>query len=187
VNTKRHKRWNGDATNLSAAYLENVIEKMQCYGNNAQFSINGTTHGPNYRVMNAAGKKIVFNSSNLLIQTDEDEFNDEISSTIYSLDQIKALLIQINSPTKKNASVRNKRVAGTVKSSATGSPRGGAALTKIKEQIALTKYDYYKSNRDILPSDIREHSEEITRMMESGMSAEEAFNEAIKLCFDQVN
>jgi hypothetical protein len=74
-----------------------------------------------------------------------------------------------------------RTAAGTTK---TTPPRGSAALAKIKEQIAIQKYEYYKSNRANLPSDIREHSEKISEMMESGMSAELAFNEAIKLCFD---
>ena len=71
---------------------------------------------------------------------------------------------------------------GTVGSTST--PRGGSALAKAKEAIAIQKYEYYKTHRATLPSDIREHSEEITRMMEKGMSAEDAFAEAIKLCFD---
>gem|GEM_PF-366394 len=182
VNTKRNKRWNGDIAKLSAIYLEKVIEKMRDYGDNVQFSSNGTSHGPNYQILNTAGKKKIFNSSHLLIQADEDEFNDPISATIYPLDQIKTHLVNMNTPTKKTATTRTKSATGTAKKSA--SPRGGAALAKIKEQIAIQKYEYYKSNRSALPSDIREHSEKITQMMEGGMSAELAFNEAIKLCFE---
>lgn len=88
----------------------------------------------------------------------------------------------MNTTTKKTPT---KRVAAPAKKSGTTpSPRGGAALAKIKEQIAIQKYEYYKLNRATLPSDIREHSEKITLMMESGMSAEDSFNEAIKLCFE---
>jgi hypothetical protein len=83
----------------------------------------------------------------------------------------------MNTSTKKKSTPSKKST----------SPRGSAALTKHKEQIAIQKYEYYKLNRATLPSDIREHSEKITDMMESGMSAEHAFNEAIKLCFDQVS
>jgi predicted ATP-dependent Lon-type protease len=89
----------------------------------------------------------------------------------------------MNTPTRKKTVTKTKTTTGTTKSA---SPRGSAAIAKIKEQIAIQKYEYYKSNRATLPSDIREHSEKITEMMESGMSAELAFNEAIKLCFDQV-
>lgn len=177
MNTKRNKRWNGDVANLSADYLKNVIEKMQAYGDSAQFSINGTILGPNYLVINAAGKKIAFDSNNLLIQANDDEFSGKDAGTIYSLEQVNALLVRINSPVVKSTPAR-RRVAGTA------SPRGGSALAKAKEQIAIQKYEYYKTNRATLPSDIREHSEEITRMMESGMTAEAAFSEAIKLCFD---
>lgn len=90
----------------------------------------------------------------------------------------------MNSTLKKTVSI--KRIPGTRTTSTpkVASPRGSAAVAKIKEQIALQKYDYYKSNRASLPSDIREHSEEITRLMEGGMSAEDAFNEVSKLCFD---
>ncbi|PRC95036.1 hypothetical protein [Solimicrobium silvestre] len=184
MNTKRNKRWNGDVATLSAAYLKNVIEKMQAYGDNAQFSTNGTIHGPNYQVINTAGKKMSFDSGNLLIQTDEEEFTSKISATIYSLEQVKALLVRINSPLVKTTATRTRRVASSTSVGTTSSPRGGSALAKAKEQIAIQKYEYYKTNRATLPSDIREHSEEITRMMESGISAEEAFTEASKLCFD---
>jgi len=187
VNTKRNKRWTGDVAKIPAAYLEIVIQKMQDYGDNVQFSTNGTVQGPNYQIINSASKKKAFNGGNLLTQTDEGEFTDQISSTIYSLDHIKTVLIKMNTPITKKTPTRTKRVAGTVKStkSATGAaPRGGAALAKIKEQIALQKYEYYKLNRSVLPADIREHSEKITVMMESGMSAEDSFNEAIKLCFE---
>lgn len=88
----------------------------------------------------------------------------------------------MNTSTKKTPA---KRATATAKKSSTGaSPRGGAALAKIKEQIAIQKYEYYKLNRATLPEDIREHSEKISQMMESGMSAEDSFNEAIKLCFE---
>ena len=93
------------------------------------------------------------------------------------MDEIKEQLIKINTPVVKSSATKSRRAAST------GSPRGGSALAKAKEQIAIQKYEYYKTNRAALPSDIREHSEEITRMMESGMSAETAFNEAVKLCF----
>ena len=182
MNTKRTKRWNGDVKNLSADYLKNVIEKMQAYGENAQFSKNGTTEGPNYQVINKAGKKMAFDSSNLLIQPDDNEFLGTTFSPIYTLDQVQELLVRINSPIVKATATRTRRAAGTVGS--TSSPRGGSALAKAKEAIAIQKYDYYKTHRASLPSDIREHSEEITRMMEKGMSAEDAFAEAIKLCFD---
>ncbi len=162
---------------LPAAYLKNVIEKMLAYGENVQFSGSGTTEGPNFQVINAAGKKISFNSSNLLIHTDEKEFSGKTSALIYSLDQIKNQLIKLSTPAVK-ATATKRKVAGTA------SPRGGSALAKAKEAIAIQKYEYYKNNRADLPSDIREHSEEITRMMESGMSAESAFNEAKKLCFE---
>jgi len=171
------KRWNCDVTKLPAAYLNNVVEKMLAYGENVQFSASGTVDGPNYQVINAAGKKISFDSGNLLTQIDEKEFTGKNSAVIYTLEQIKAEIIRINSPAVK-APVKARRVVGTA------SPRGGSALAKAKEQIAIQKYEYYKTNRATLPSDIREHSEEITRLMESGMSAEAAFSEAIKLCFE---
>jgi len=171
------KHWTGDITKLPAAYLNNVIEKMQAYGENVQFSGSGNVDGPNYRVSNAAGKKISFDSGNLLIQTEEKEFSGKNSALIYTLEQIKAQLVKINAP-------KVKVVAKPRKAAGTGTGRGGSALAKAKEQIAIQKYEYYKTNRAELPSDIREHSEEITRMMESGMSAESAFNEAKKLCFE---
>jgi len=171
------KRWNGDITKLSATYLNNVIEKMSAYGENVQFSVSGSVDGPNYQVINAAGKKISFDCANLLTHTEENEFTSKNSALIYSLDEIKAQLVKINTPVVKSSVTKSRKAASTA------STRGGSALAKAKEQIAIQKYEYYKTNRAALPSDIREHSEEITRMMESGMSAENAFTEAIKLCF----
>ncbi len=179
MNTKRTKRWNGDPSTLSADYLKNVIEKMLAYGEQAQFSDKGTLQGPNYQIINAAGKKIAFNSNNLLIQTEDDDFSGSVAAPVYSLEQVRTLLTQLNSPLAKVA--RTKRVASGAKTPA--APRGGTALAKAKELIALQKYDYYKTHRATLPPDIREHSEEITRLMESGISAEVAFNEAAKLCY----
>jgi hypothetical protein len=171
------KRWTGDTSKLPAAYLKNVIEKMLAYGENVQFSGSGTIEGPNFQVINAAGKKICFNSSYLLIHVDEKEFAGKNSALVYTLEQMQTQLVKLTTPTVKTPAAKRK-VAGTA------SPRGGSALAKAKEAIAIQKYEYYKNNRAELPSDIREHSEEITRMMESGMSAESAFNEAKKLCFE---
>ena len=174
---KRVKRWNGDLDQLTAAYLNNVIEKMVAYGENVQFSSLGSVDGPHYRVINTSGKKMSFDSSNMLAQPDESTFEGK-SATLLTLEQIRRLLQQVNVPKPKTMAAKSRRVAGTV------STRGGTAVTRAKEQIALQKYEYYKTNREALPSDIREHSDEITRMMEAGVSAEEAFNEAVKLCFD---
>ena len=118
-----------------------------------------------------------FDSSNMLAQPDESEFEGK-NSGLFSLQQIRALLLQVNAPKPKVVASKSRRVAGTT------SARGGTAVTRAKEQIALQKYEYYKTNRASLPSDIREHSDEITRMMEAGMPAADAFNEAIKLCFE---
>ena len=182
LNTKRNKRWNGDVATLNAAYLKNVIEKMTAYGDRAQFTMNGNIQGPNYQVINQAEKKMSFDSSNRLIQTTVEDFSGANASRIYTLEQIIALLSNVDSPIVKSSVVRTRRVVGASPGTSSG-PRGGSALTKAKEQIAIQKYEYYKSNRDALPSDIREHSDEITRMMEKGMSDEAAFEEAIKLCF----
>jgi hypothetical protein len=168
---------------LSAAYLKNVIEKMQAYGDRAQFTMNGNVLGPNYQVINTSEKKMSFDSSNRLIQTTEEDFTGANASRIFTLAQVEAMLTNIDAPIVKNSAIRTRRVAGAGTGTSSSS-RGGSSLTKAKEQIAIQKYDYYKNNRDSLPSDIRAHSEEITRMMEKGMSAEAAFEEASKLCFD---
>jgi len=173
---KRMKRWNGDLTKLSTIYLENVIDKMVSYGESVQFSVSGTVDGPNYQVINESGKKISFDSNHLLTHTDAIEFTSKNSVAVYSLDEVKSLLIKTTTPAVKVSAPKARRATGAT-------PRGGSALAKAREQIAIQKYEYYKSNRATLPSDIRDHSEEITRMMEGGMSAESAFNEAIKLCF----
>lgn len=176
LNTKRNKRWNGDVAKLSADYLNSVVEKMQSYGNKVQFSSNGTVNGPNFLVSNDAGKQIAFSGSAMLIQLTDDDFSDESAVKAYTLDQIKSLLVKPASSSAKSSTTRTKR--------APGAPRGAAALAKIREQIAIQKYDYYKANRATLPPDIREHSEKISEMMEAGMSAEDAFSEAIKFCFE---
>ena len=163
---------------LPAAYLNNVIEKMLAYGESVQFSGAGNVDGPNYQVINGSGKKISFDSNNLLIHTEEKDFSAKNAAVVYSLEQVRAQLVKLSSPPVKATPAKSRKVAGSP------TPRGGSAAAKAKELIAIQKYEYYKTNRAALPSDIREHSEEITRMMESGMSAEMAFNEAKKLCFE---
>lgn len=163
---------------------------MQTYGNLAQFSKNGNAEGPNYQVINTAGKKIAFDSNNLLIQPDDNEFLGSTYAALYSLEQVQALLDKFNAPVKaavKKTTTRTPRAAKpAVAKPATRSPRGGVAAQRAQELLANQKYEYYKLHRATLPPDIREHSEVITRLMEQGVSVEEAFAEAVKLCFVHV-
>jgi hypothetical protein len=69
------------------------------------------------------------------------------------------------------------RTARVVRSSG-GGTRTSAA--KLEEQFAAQRYEYFRNNRQSLPPTITEHTEEITDLMKTGKSVEEAFGEVVK-------
>ncbi|GGC62404.1 hypothetical protein [Undibacterium terreum] len=170
----RTKRWNGKIDTFTPDYLKNVVEKMTDYGDRVQFALTGTGIGPNYQTINAADKRMTFDSSNRLVHPKEDEFSVGNVSGIFTLDQIKMVIA--GGVVKTSSGTRVTR-------SSSGATRNTTAAVKAQDLIDAAKYDYFKNNRQTLPPTIGEHSAEITGLMKKGMSAEDAFADVVKRYF----
>jgi hypothetical protein len=174
LNTKRNKRWNGKIDTLKADYFSDVIGQMVTYGDRVQFGLTGSGQRPNYQVINAAGKKMAFDSNNHLLHPADDEFVGSNATAVFTLDQVKAAMA--GGGTKSSGATRVGRAVGA------GS-RVTTAAVKAKELIDNEKYVYFKDNRQTLPLTIGDHSEEISDLMKRGMSADEAFSDVVKRRF----
>ncbi len=169
--TTRSKRWNGNFDLLPVDYLKGVMAKMADYGDRVQFSL---VHGgpePSYQVMNALGKCLAFDKNHHLLRLEGEEFVGANASAVFTLEQIKA-------------AIAGARVASSV-SRATRVARAGSSTTrtsasKLDEQFAAQRYEYFRNNRQALPANISEHSAEITALMKQGKSVEDAFGEVVK-------
>lgn len=177
MNTKKTTRWNGKIEALSAAYLKDVMDQMLAYGDRVQFALNCGGQRPHYQVMNASAKKMAFDSNHHLLHPAADDFVGSTASGVYTLDQIKTAMAGGGTKSASATGARTSRV-GTGSGSRSGSSRTTAA--KKADLVDAEKYEYFKNNRLTLPSDIREHTHEITALMHNGKSAEEAFSEVIK-------
>ncbi|MDP5009333.1 MAG: transaldolase family protein [Glaciimonas sp.] len=171
MNTTRNKRWNGKIETLTTGYLDNVIEKMGEYGDRVQFGLTGTGLRPHYQIINSANKFMAFDSNNHLLHPTEHEFVGVNASPIFSLEQIKAA----KSGVSKTAVARVSRVV-------TGGVKKTAAA-KAQDIVNAAKYEYFKNNRGTLPEEINKYSDNITVLMQNGMSAEDAFGEVVKQHF----
>jgi len=170
LNIKRSKRWNGEIASLTPAYLKEVAGRMEAYGDRVRFALNGTGAEPEYQVINAFEKKMAFDSRHHLLRADEEAFSDVNATRILSLEQVRNLIAHAGMPATGVARTVRK---STVRS-ATGKPV--TAARKMEENIDALKYAYFKEHSATLPEEIKAHSQEITQLMKTGLSAEEAFN-----------
>jgi hypothetical protein len=170
LNSTRSKRWNGNFDTLPAEYLKAVMVKMVDYGDRVQFSL--VSGGPpSYQVLNTIGKLMAFDRNHHLLHPQGDEFVGANASPVFTLDQVKAGIAGVGVGSRTS---RVARAGG-------GGVRTTAA--KINEQLAAQRYEYFRNNRPTLPAAITEHSDEITELMKTGKSAEEAFGEVVKIYF----
>ena len=146
---------------------------MVSYGDRVQFGLTGTGSRPYYQIINSFDKKMAFDSNNHLLHPVADEFVGSNGSMVYTLDQIKAAIAGVG--TRAAIASRTRSASGT------GGTR--TAAVKVQDVIDSQKYEYFKIHRDLLPPSIGEYSGEITALMKQGKSAEEAFDEVIKLHF----
>jgi hypothetical protein len=179
LNTKRAKRWDGTLDTLTKDYLKDVMEKMEAYGDRVQFELPGKGPRPNYQVINPAGRTMAFDKKNLLLPRDTEVDFVNNGSNVFSLDAIKAA---VAGTVKKT--VTRSRVAGSGTTTSRRASVSGAAIPEpVVDMVERDKYAYFKANRETLPEDIAKHSQSISELMRSGMSAEQAFDEIIKQHF----
>ena len=171
MTTTRSKRWNGNFDTLPAEYLRGVMAKMADYGDRVRFSLASGGPQPSYQISNAVDKKMAFDRNHHLLQGQDEEFAGANASPVFTLDQIKA------------------GIAGAGLHAANG-PRtvragGGTRVSaeKRNEQFATQRYEYFRNNRQTLPPAISRHSDEITDLMKSGKTVEEAFDEVVRKYF----
>ncbi|HEY4316686.1 MAG TPA: hypothetical protein VGN04_03700 [Herbaspirillum sp.] len=174
MTTTRTKRWNGHIETLKSDYLKEVMGQMDAYGDRVQLALSGPGQRPNYQVINPAGKKMAFDSNHHLLGGAEEVFTPGNVTDIFTLEQVRTIAA--------GGAVRT--ATGRVARAGSGAARGTrntAAVVKAKDLIDVEKYNYFKNNREMLPATIGEHSLQITDLMKDGKSAEEAFNEILKL------
>lgn len=148
------------------------MAKMVDYGDRVQFSRVSIGAEPSYQIITSLDKTMAFDRNHHLLRPSEEEFAGANATSVYTLDQVKAAIAGVRTA----SSVRGARVVR-----ASGTPRTSAA--RLEEQFAAQRYEYFKNNRQTLPSTISEHSDEITTLMKQGKSVEEAFGEVLKKYF----
>lgn len=171
ASSRKPKRWSGNVDTLPVEYLNNVLAKMQDYGERVQFSLSSGPL-PSYQIINSFEKKMAFDRDHQLTRPQEGDFEGANATQVFSPDQIKALIsgVRLNEG-KKSKTVRVVRTtnAGT-----------RITVTKLDEQFASQRYEYFRNNRHALPSTIADYSDEITDLMKQGKSVEAAFKEVIE-------
>lgn len=171
----RSKRWNGNFDTLPVEYLNGVMAKMVDYGDRVQFSLVSTGPQPSYQIMNTLGKKMAFDRNHHLLHPQDDEFVGANASKVLTLDQVKTGISSVRA--SSGAGARTSRVGSA------GSGSGRTTATKLHDQFAAQRYEYFRNNRQTLPPAISEHSDEIAELMKKGKSVEDAFNEVVKKYF----
>lgn len=171
--TQRSKRWNGDLNTLSSDFLKDVIEKMLAYGDRVQFELPEKSTGklPCYQVVNATERKMGFDARHLILRLEYDGNVSERLSVLYTLEGIKAAM----NGTARKAVTRRSTSART----STGGTRTVTAAVQATDALEKEKYTYFKNNRSSLPEEITQYSAQISKLMQDGLSAENAFQAII--------
>lgn len=174
MTTTRSKRWNGNIESLKGEYLTGVIGQMDTYGERVQFALVTSGNGPRYQLTNNDGKKMAFDGNHHLHHPEDGEFSPGNATGVFTIEQVKLAKAGGLKTTRSSSGSRVTRSTG---------PRAPSAATRAKDLVDTEKYEYFKTNRHMLPDTIGEHSAEITTMMRTGMSAEQAFGEVLKKYF----
>lgn len=153
------------------------MAKMMDYGDRVQFSLISGGPEPSYQVMNAVDKKMAFDRNHHLMRPEGEEFTGANATNVMTLEQVKAAISGVRLGSGTGSRTRTVRTGGT------GGTGTRISAAKLNDQFATQRYEYFKNNRQTLPPTITEHSDEITELMKSGKSAEEAFGEVVKKYF----
>lgn len=171
LSTTRTKRWNGTLESLAADYLKDVLERMESYGDRVQFEFPGHSKYPIYQVIGRSERKMGFDGKHLLLRLNESGNVADSLSPIFSIDGVRDAVAG-----------KRTRSAGPSRSAASSNGvtrRRAPAQAAVVDTVEQDKYAYYRAHRDELPEDISQYASEISRLMRSGKTAEEAFNEVI--------
>lgn len=170
--TQRSKRWNGDLNTLSSDFLKDVIEKMLAYGDRVQFELPEKATGklPCYQVVNTTERKMGFDARHLILRLEYDGNVSERLSVLYTLDGIRAAM---------NGTARKAVTRSTSARAGTGATRTVTASAQAADVLEKEKYTYFKNNRSNLPEEITQYSAQISKLMQDGLSAENAFQAII--------
>lgn len=169
MTTRRAKRWDGNLPSLSVDYLKEVAAKIQTYGLSVQLELPGHGKMPIYQVINKSGRKMGFDGKHLLHSLNENGNISENLSAEFSLEQVQKAMM---APPPKTTRAR------TSSSTSSRAPKTASALAA--EQIEVAKYNYFRANREQLPAGIQKHADDISVLMQKGMSAAQAFDAIIE-------
>lgn len=169
--TRRSKRWDGNLSSLSVDYLNEVTEKIKAYGVGVQFEFPGHAKMPIYQIISKSGLKMGFNGKHLLQSLNENGNISDHLSAEFSLEQVQQSMI---APPAKTSRTRTSSASGVRKT----------ASAVAAEQIEVDKYNYFRANREQLPTGIQQHADEISILMQKGMSAADAFNAIVEQHYD---
>lgn len=173
--TSRSKRWNGNFNTLPMDYLKNVMEKMRDYGDRVQFSLVSGGPQPSYQIMNTDGKKLAFDRNHHLLRPQDDEFAGANASAIFTLQQVESAIAGVRIGTGGSRTVRSVRA----RTDESGPRLTRTAAAQLNDQFAAQRYEYFRMHRATLPAGIAAHSDEITELMKTGKTVEEAFDEVV--------
>jgi hypothetical protein len=180
LNTKRNRRWNGNLETLGTDFLKDVIEKMESYGDQVQFELPGKAQRPHYQVITSAGRKMGFDSKNLLLRLNENgNISDDLSS-VFSIDAVKAAA---RGQSSRTTAARSTSSTGATSRGTSGASRSAAVAAQPVDTVEHEKYAYFKAHREALPEGIQKHSARISELMRDGMSAQAAFEAVIEQHF----
>lgn len=177
--TTKSKRWNGKIDTLAPEYLKEVMKQMSSYGERVRFALGAAGARPYYQVINPSERTMAFDGNHHLHHPQEGEFTGAKVSATFSLEQIEIVAAGGRLP-GVGRSVSGSR---TRASSSGSSARTGTVASQKQDDINAEKYAYFKENRHLLPAEISEYSNEITSLMQGGISAADAFGEILKRHF----
>ncbi|HEY5800117.1 MAG TPA: hypothetical protein VIT92_07845, partial [Burkholderiaceae bacterium] len=151
-------------------YLNDVMNQMLTYGERVRFAIGGGGMRPNFQVINSSERSMAFDGNIRLIHPKEGDFAGAKVSATFTLEQIETLATGGKlAPTSR---------AGTTH--VAKGPRTGTIAAQALDVLNAEKYAYFKEHRGSLPAEIGSHSDAITKLMQGGLSAADAFGEIVK-------
>ena len=173
MSTSRTKRWNGTLESLSADFLKDVVERMESYGDRVQFELPGHGKRPIYQVIGRSERKMGFDGKHLLLRLNGTGNVAETLSSVFPIEAVREAIAGKRSP-------RNGTASRTPAGNGTTVRRRAAAPATPVDTVEQDKYAYYRSHRDALPEGISQYANEISQLMRSGKSAEEAFRQIVE-------